>query len=404
VRWLVACGVVFFAVAFAWLARDPELARKAYGKGSSLDTGPDGLSLARAYLAEKEKVPVTTLARPAARAQLPPDAVLFRVQPRWFAAARAAHFEESRDGGVADGGIDGGTSSASDAGIDAGVDFVQRELDRRSPLLTPEEEEWVSGGGRLVLAVDQEYGPLRVTAVKGDRSGKVFPALSGVGSLDGDATARRLVGTPLAGAVTVFAAGDAPALARLALGRGDVWMLAEPEVLDNDHLAEGGNLAFLLALAGRGRPVVFDEAVHGLSDEVGVFELLRRWGLGPACFLLALAGIAWFWRGAVAIGPESPFRDLRTESVDLAYAVGQLYQRALAPRDALVLHYERLVREVQLRLGLTRERALDKARELSSDWSVPAEGKRIRATEFRNHVEALNRAFRRLRDGRTRRR
>jgi hypothetical protein len=421
-RWpLLATALVFFAAALSWLARDPELQRLGYGKGSSLSTGPGGLSLARAWLAEHERAPVSTLARPLSRAELPEGAVLVRVQPLSFAITRGAVVEDDAhdagpDGGIAaaDGGAaqtismaDGGTSP--DAGAaDAEGDRrkareearkARAEAEQRAALLTPDEERHVSRGGRLVLALDAPYGPLGVSPADDDEPlRKVFPALPGVQELR-PKSARALDGPGLVDAVSVFARGDAPVVVRRALGRGEVWLLAQPELLSNEHIGEADHLRLWASLAGGGRPVVFDELAHGLRDDLRAFELLRRWGLGPACALLMLAGLAWFWRRAVPVGAPAPFRDLRSESVDLAEAVGALYQRALLPRDTLVLHHARLVHEAQLRLGLREPAAQERVRALLDGWHPPAEGARIGDAEFRHHLEALNRAFRSLRDG-----
>jgi len=59
-----------------------------------------------------------------------------------------------------------------------------------------------------------------------------------------------------------------------------VWMLAEPELLFNRNLGAGDHLALLLALAGGGRTVVFDEHVHGVRDEAASCSLARL-GAGP---------------------------------------------------------------------------------------------------------------------------
>jgi hypothetical protein len=415
-RWpLVAAALAFFAAAIVWLARDPELQRHAYGKGSSLSTAPDGLSLARAWLVEHERAPVSTLARPLSRAELPEGAVLVRVQPRSFAATRRAVIEDddARDAGsdagiaAADGGAvqtismaDGGTSPDAGTAAARGEEREARgESEQRAALLTPDEERHVSRGGRLLLALDAPYGPLWLPSAEDDQPlRKVFPALPGVRELR-PKHARALGGPGLVDAVSVFARGDAPVLVRRALGRGEVWLLAQPELLSNELIGEADHLRLWAALAGGGRPVVFDELAHGLRDDLGAFELLRRWGLGPACALLALAGLAWFWRRAVPVGAPAPFLDLRSESVDLAEAVGALYRRALSPRDTLVLHHARLVRDAQLRLGLREPAAQERVRALLDGWQPPAEGARIGDAEFRHHLEALNRAFRSLRDG-----
>lgn len=389
-KWPLIAGGIFLAAALAWLARDPELARHAYGKGSSLSTAPEGWSLARAYLAEHERAPVASLSRPLSRAQVPDGAVLIRAQPLFHPGA------PGRPRARRDGGSDGG----SDGGADAGTEIPRRRL----ALLTAEEERFVARGGRMVLAIAHDYGPLSIEEAEDDDLRKVFPALPGVSELK-TADRRALDGAGLAGAVSVFARGDSPAVSRLSRGLGDVWILAHPELLSNAHLAEADHLKLLVALAGDRRPVFFDEDAHGLHDDAGALELLRRWGLGPACVLAAIAGLGWFWRRGVALGPPGPWRDARTESIDLAYAIGGLYQRALKPRDQIVLHHARLLHEITVRAGLKGEAADAKARALlPPGFSLPAEKEDVSEAEEQQLMEQINEAFRRLRDGHRHRR
>ena len=459
-RWPALALAVFLAAAVAWLSTDPELKKHAYGKGSSLSTAPAGLSLARAYLAEHEHAKVASLARPLSRAALPADAVVLRIQPRRFeawrsrrrpdggpadAGAAAAHSGDggavdagsdaahAKDGGALDGGsvtarvpdggaldggaaaapaLDGGTAAArggegARADRDADDDDEEDDRDasgppdpeeRRAALLSDEEEAFVRRGGRLVIAADEDHGPLFVHPTDPGDLEKVFPALPGVAALESEGR-RGLRGPGLVDAVTVFVRSGLPAVARRALGSGDVWLLANPELFDNQLLGSGDHLKLLVALAGGGRPVFFDEWAHGQVDDASATELLVRWGLGPACLLAAMAGVAWFWRRAVPLGAPSPYRDLRTESVDLAYAIGALYGRTLKARDQLALHHARLVHEIEHRLGLKAEAAEAKARELAPTFSLPAEGKRVPRAEYDSLLAQLNDALRRVNDG-----
>ena len=255
----------------------------------------------------------------------------------------------------------------------------------------------------LVLAVKEAYGPLEVPPIDAEPVQKTFPALAGVRELS-PALPRGLRGAGLIDAVAVFTRGAAPIMARRVLGRGDIWMIANPDMLENEGLGKADHLRLLIGLAGSGRPVVFDEHVHGISDELGSVELLRRWGLGPAMFLFALSGIAWFWRRAVTVGPPPPWRDARSESVDLVYAVSALYRRALKPSEALSLHHSRLIHEIQLRLGLRDEAAQARARDLTRGWTPPPDARSMSEAEFQHHLQILNDAFRSLRDDRRRRR
>jgi hypothetical protein len=421
VRWTpLLVALVFLATVLLWLKLDPRLARHAYGAGSSLSTAPEGLSLARAYLAG-QGVEVATWARNFSRDEPTPDAVVLRVTP-WSRPKAVSRTEgptdcgppvgQEKDDGDEENDEDGVVLGSVDAGPlslppDAGLAMGGRGADGGfwppvpAGLLLVQEARFVAAGGRLLLAVNEPYGPLKVESSKEGPTEKVFQALPGVKALEPGAELG-LAGPGLLDSVAVFERGPMPVLSRRTIGKGELWLLSAPELFFNAHLAEKDNLALLVALAGQGRPVLFDESVHGLFDEPGVLDMLRRWGFGPALVLLALLGAVWFWRRAVTLGPPGLFRDVRTESVDLVQAVAQLYQRALRPQDALVLHHGRLLHDIQLRLGLAPLAAAEKARQLTEGWEPPT-AKSLSSAEFQRHLDVLNRAIRRLRDERPRR-
>ena len=332
-RWtpLAAFGL-FAAIAVAWLARDPSVRLRTYPSGSSLELGPSGASLARAYLQQTGPSP-TSLTVPLAQAALPPSAVLLRLD-----------VEADRDQ----------PQEPLLAAPDAGPPAARR---RPREAFSEAEDAFVRAGGRLVLAIrgERESGAL---AVRGRRSGphKVSPLLPGVVDLRPEAP-RALPAAALIDAQPVFEHGESPSIARRVVGKGEVWWLAEPEMLLNAKLAEGDHLALLLALCA-GRTPVFDEAAHGLGADLGPLDLLRRWGLGPALLLGACAALAGFWRRARTVGPPAdPYRDARSESVELVDSLAALYRRALKPAEAVELYRSRVVREVALTLGIPEKRA-----------------------------------------------
>jgi hypothetical protein len=319
----VAAFALFVAVSAAWLARDPSVHRKTYPPGSSLELGPSGTSLARAYLQAVGGSP-TSLTVPLERAALPPATVLLKIDlapPSWT--------------------------------------------------LSEAEESFVRAGGRLVLGMrgDRESGAV---AVRGERSGprKVSPLLPGVVDLRPEAP-RSLPAAALVDAQPVFEHGESPSLARRRLGLGEIWWLAEPEMLLNERLGEGDHLALLLGLCA-GRAAVFDEWAHGLATETGALDLLRQWGFGPALLVAALAGLAAFWRRARTVGPPAdPFTDPRSESVELVDSLAALYRRALKPAEAADLYRMQVVREIALTLGVPEKRAEALLAERAPGLAIP---------------------------------
>jgi uncharacterized protein DUF4350 len=401
VQWaLPALAVVAYLVAaLVWVGNDRRAARAVFPAGSVWNTGDDGLSLAFAYLSARAAgqpggggARVAVLTRRLESTPLPPRAVLLRVEPdagRLAAIARrlaGGNGDEDDDGdetgdqgGAGRGGKTTGKGKAGGSGNGAGnakggsgvkhgagphpwpVPLpLPKVAAKTEPLLTAAEEDWVRDGGRLVLAVASGFGALEVgRPAAAGAARKTFPIWPGVRRLLPDPP-RTLGGPALTGMHALWLEGDAPIVARLALGAGDLVLLACPEVLHNRLLGRGDHLALLEALAGaggdggaRGRPVFFDERGHGAEESAGMLEILASWGLGPLLLLLAAAGGAAWWRAAVRVGPpDREDRDVRSDAVELVDSLADLYDRALGRGDALRLYYDNFVRTVAADTGL----------------------------------------------------
>jgi hypothetical protein len=411
VQWaLPAVAVVAYLVAaLVWVGNDRRAARAVFPAGSVWNTGDDGLSLAFAYLSARAArqpggggAKVAVLTRRLESTPLPPRAVLLRVEPdagRLAAIARrlgGGNGDEDDDGddagdqgGAGRGGKTAGKGKAGGSGKSAGsgkdgsgASGVKHGAGphprpvpvplplplpkvgvRTEPLLTAAEEDWVRGGGRLVLAVASGFGTaLEVEVGRPAAAGaarKAFPIWPEVRRLLPDPP-RTLGGPALTGMHALWLEGDAPIVARLALGAGDLVLFACPEVLHNRLLGRGDHLALLEALAGaggdggdRGRPVFFDERGHGAEESAGMLEILASWGLGPLLLLLVAAGGAAWWRAAVRVGPpDREDRDVRSDAVELVDSLADLYDRALGRGDALRLYYDNFVRTVAADTGL----------------------------------------------------
>jgi hypothetical protein len=178
-----------------------------------------------------------------------------------------------------------------------------------------------------------------------------------------------------------------------------VLLLACPEVLENGLLAGGDHLRFLEALAGEGRPVLFDELAHGVGGEQGLLPLLFDWGLGPALFLAALAGALLLWRARARVGPaEDAGEDRRSDAVDLVGSMAQLYERALRRSEAAALYHEWFRRAAAQRTGLRGTDLEARVRQMTGGVSLAAwgEGRDMSEAELQDVLARLNRAFERL--------
>lgn len=373
--WLAA-GLIA-AGALAWLSRDPRIPYKAFEEYSIYNTSPGGLSLASRYLASSGRT-VQPLTRPVERAFLPADGVLFRIRPE----ADSFKFPVPEE---------------------KAVNLRPRNAWELIPpaayAFTAEEEEWVRNGGRLVLAVDKAYGSIAIQESGGAPPRKVFPLWPGVARLEPPA-GRVFRDPPAGGGVSVFAAGDRPVIVRDRRGRGEIILCSTPELFQNGHLGGADHLALLDRLAEPGRPVFFDEHVHGIQGEAGMLEILRQWGFGPFLVTVVLAALASFWRRRVRIGPEEDdARETRVEAVDFVDSLSQLYRRMLPRRQSLALYAKAFEKAVSAQTGLEGAALETRVREyLPARPPRPVRGKDLPLPEFAVELERINLAFRRLSD------
>lgn len=384
-RLAALAAALYLAGVLVWVRYDRRSAQQAFSPGSVFNTGEEGLSLALAYL--RERTGAGTLHRGIEPADLPADGVVLRVQPLAGPLLLQGNQEDQDDKDPEDDkdGKDG------------------KEASRTFRLLTADEEAWVRGGGRLVLAFDDAYGSAHAEELRGRQPvRKVFPLWHGVADLV-PPTARALDLPTLPVGHAVFLAGRSPLVARQTLGAGDVILLAAPEILHNAHLGQAHHLALLEALAGvpERRPVLFDERAHGLDDSGGILDILAGWGLGPLLLLAVLATGAAFWRSSRRLGPpereERSDLEARSDAVELLDSLADLYDRALQRGDAVFLFYESFVHTLAVETGL-RAKALEERSKALLDGYVPGRGEELSRERFDEALRKINQAFRRLQD------
>jgi hypothetical protein len=412
-RLAALAAALYLAGVLVWVRYDRRSAQEAFSPGSVFNSGEEGLSLAFAYL--RERSAANTLHRSVEPADLPANGVVLRVQP--LIGPILLQEEEEKDE------KDPKDEKDSKDGEEGPVDELRRKMreeeerqakeekERRKKagekeeapvvrLLSPDEEAWVRGGGRLVLAFHDSYGSGRAEELKGKQPvRKVFPLWPGVANLV-PPTARSLSLPALPGGHAVFLAGESPLVVRQALGAGDVIFLAAPEIFQNSHLGQAHHLALLEALAGvpERRPVLFDERSHGLDDSGGILEILAGWGLGPLLLLGLIATGAAFWRSSRRLGPpEREERETRSDAVELLDSLADLYDRALQRGDAVFLFYESFIHTVAVETGL-RGKALEERSKALLEGYTPVKGEELSRERFDQALRTINQAFRRLQD------
>src|SRR5439155_2665969 len=263
-----------------------------------------------------------------------------------------------------------------------------------TPLLNDEEEAWVRGGGRLVIAAAEHYGSLSVVDAPAKLAKKVFPLWPDLDTLDLPES-RAVSGDALRNGHAVYVAEDKSVVARIADGAGDVIVFGAPEAFANEHL--GKNLPLLLALTGGARHIYFDETIHGMSTGEGTLALLKEWRLGPFLLLLLIVAAVIFWRGGTRVGvPDDELRDTRSDAIDLVASLGALYDRSMTKGDALAAYQHELTRAVAASSGLRGEPLQKRISELTGGLGAAWKHQQMTDEEFKRMLTTLNAAFARL--------
>jgi hypothetical protein len=140
--------------------------------------------------------------------------------------------------------------------------------------------------------------------------------------------------------------GGRPVAAEVRHGQGRLVVVGAPTPALNGGLPEGGNLEFLLALAGDG-PVILDDWSHGIGHEGTIVGLIRKFGLVPLIgqMLFVLALYVWSTRGHHRAERHEPRR--RRSTAEQVATLGYLYARTLSRSETV----RRVRREVVGRLS-----------------------------------------------------
>jgi hypothetical protein len=317
---LLLAIAAFVAIGVLWIVSDRRASERVYDDFSSANTSDSGLSQAYAYLARRGKT--APLTRPLGRDPIEANAVVFRIThdlPLFF-----------------------------DPEDLKGKEFGPPRP-KEKPLLNDAEDAFVRRGGRVIVAAHMgalpSASPTEKTAVK------VFPIWPGVDKLEvPELTSAFTTLRPRMHAV--FVSGNRVIVARERIGDGDLYVVAWPELFQNEQLAKAHHLALLVSLAGK-RPVYFDEVLHGIISGDGALAIMKQWNLGALLVMLCIVALLVFWRAGRRVGPpEEDHRETRSDAIDLVRSLAALYRDVTKKHEALKLYHESLTRTVAHTSGL----------------------------------------------------
>ncbi|HUJ63554.1 MAG TPA: DUF4350 domain-containing protein [Kofleriaceae bacterium] len=101
--------------------------------------------------------------------------------------------------------------------------------------------------------------------------------------------------------------GDAVLLGRASIEGTEVWVLSDPDVLNNAGLRDPDNARFVVDMLDelrQGGPVVLDETVHGHAQQPSLTRVLLQFPLVLATFQVLLVAVLAIWAAMVRFGPR----------------------------------------------------------------------------------------------------
>ena len=368
---LLLAVAAFFIAGAIWIGSN-RVANFAFTPGSVSNTSSTGTSLAYAYLGRRGIVKMLTT--PLRNDAVPANAIVFRID-----SADADDFDDEDD--------ERGNKKTK------AVPFF----------LAPAEEEFVRGGGRLVLASSYFGGSLEMRDDAGKVAVKVFPIWPGIETISLPESLGLAPRSLPRGMHTIFAGNGEAVVARQTIGAGEVIVVTVPEMFENKNLAADHHLALLIALAAEPaavqpasrrryepRPIFFDEYAHGIASDDGMLALMTEWRLGPLLVLGGIAALLALWRNARRIGPpDAEERDTRSDAIDLVASLGALYGRSISSAEAIALYRAALERTVAAQSGLRGDALHKRVADLTH-------GVTIAAPTFDRQLQTINDAFRTL--------
>ncbi len=328
-RWLAVIAAIVLVLA----AVIDQVSPGASGPlGSSYATAPQGLS-AYAELLTRAGHPVTHVQTPPAHAGLDPSSTVIVLDPARIDAADVTALRRFvlKGGDLVAGGQDPG---------------------RWLPVLMADPPTWSPGGSTVALPVIPAPQTTGVRALLSAGDGSWADAGASL---------------PLAGGTHAWLLSVAH------LGAGTVSLLADSSPLENRYLARADNAALGLSLAGAtGRPVAFEEAVHGYGEGNGVANLPVRWKWALIGLLIAafVAVAARFRRLSAPDPPAAAPLPPRREHVE---ALAMALARTGHPGQAATPVRDRARDQLRRRAGLDHDAGPDELARAASGLGLDFE-------------------------------
>jgi len=139
-----------------------------------------------------------------------------------------------------------------------------------------------------------------------------------------------------------------------------VWVLADPDIINNSGIDEGDNAAFAVAMIGAllpaGSAAVFDETIHGFALSPDLWQALLTFPLNLAILqsLVAVAILVWAAVGRFG-APLPPRARLDAGKQVLIANTASLFQYAGTLADILARYRETCLRDLGRHLHIPRD-------------------------------------------------
>jgi hypothetical protein len=221
--------------------------------------------------------------------------------------------------------------------------LTSREEKKGQPAL----EQWLELEQHSWLGANTQGLPQGEQDLGGTTVGVWIPAGAARGMSSFRVSVDKGITLGLPEAVPVAGLKEAVALWRLALGQGEIYVAAGPDLAENRRLEMLDNLRFWDALAARG-PMVFDEFHH---SELPPPPLSRGlWVFALQC--LAVGALYVFARGTRFGAPRPQLPERHRSALEYVQSMGWLARQAKVERELLPEMARHLRQLMQDRLGI----------------------------------------------------